>query len=733
MASVRAQLLQAIRGRMPTLKWGRVGMGWGGTLAGYNQQLRKKRYDLLSDIYQKQYEAGEISLDKLIEHLSEQKKMPWVSVEEKRLIDQGIKDLRIQQKDETMNRRYEAGEIDAKGMLAYYQTKLATMVPGSPVYERQQATIAEWQKQVNKEDRELFATQEATRVYAQTAGAMTSADYEGLASMYDNLAGMASADNEPQEAAEYQQSAAQARDNAQIQKEREEAEVEAEAVAGEKEARNDLIDKINLAINSYHDETITTARFMALLDEYQTEAVSTGNTDLLLDMNAWVDKAIKGKGTISAAKDGGVGGSPISGTSGMSWDEEDAIYERILRNIQKAFAAGEKDGKLYDATDYASDLFEITAIRKDQVEERTAYLEGLDPEAKTRYDGSKQQNDNLHKKFTAELDEIDSVTLPAAQELATGVGPGGDWSYVVVENERGIPETRLMKTPEGVGTLYMPDETGKLHQIKRELITDLTPDEMTQAQQNQVAGIPTTIERNGKLYRVTTREGRYVAEGGYYVDIWNPEVGQRVRYSKNEETGAWMPESPELQEKWAQTMDRMTDVQKELYEKNPILFSPTGMARAEEWLPTLYGTQKPELKLLPEAEEKVRRGELISPIPVEGVAPPAPKPIAPVKYVPPPTPSPMISGAGGAPSRPGRIVAAPEKGVGAIQWQPIVSADRLTKPEPIPQAPKEWEPIQLGAEYAPQIPKKEEPWYEKAKKAIKQSRLGGLATRLFGW
>lgn len=87
------------------------------------------------------------------------------------------------------------------------------------------------------------------------------------------------------------------------------------------QGKNDLVDRINIAYNQYHDGTITAQDFLANLDAFEREAITGKYTDLLDNMNKLTDYV---REDVVYGKDWSRGGNRIKGpgvgTGGYSVD-----------------------------------------------------------------------------------------------------------------------------------------------------------------------------------------------------------------------------------------------------------------------------------------------------------------------------------------------------------------------------------------------------------------------------
>ena len=290
---------------------GRVLSGFGGDLAGYNTNLIKSRAAQEDQLMQKKYDRGEISFDELMAHLTKAANREWLSIEEKQLLKSEVQDLKVKYEDEQVAKEYNSGRMKAADVATYQRSKLATMLPGNPVYENQLSEIAKWEK----EDKVNRAKEYVAKEEARIAGMSDQNEaYSNQSSVYRQAANMFRAAGDTMTAYQYDEAANAADVNKQAY------EVKSAKETSE-QGKNDLVDSINIAYNQYHDGQIDGQTFLAQLDGFERQAITGKYTDLLDNMNKLTDYV---REDVVYGKDWSRGGNRIGGpktSGGGSYDE----------------------------------------------------------------------------------------------------------------------------------------------------------------------------------------------------------------------------------------------------------------------------------------------------------------------------------------------------------------------------------------------------------------------------
>jgi hypothetical protein len=291
---------------------GRVNTGFGGDLAGYNTNLIKSRAAQEDQLIQKKYDRGEISFDELLAHLTKAANREWLSPEEKQLMKGDITDLKVKYEDEQVAKEYNSGRMKAADVATYQRSKLNTMLPGTPAYENQYSEVFKWEKEDKINRAKEYVAREEARIAGQSDQPKA---YSDQSSVYRQAANMFRAAGDTMTAYQYDEAANAADVNKQAY------EVKSSKETAE-QGKNDLVDRINLSYNQYHDGTITAQDFLASLDGYEREAITGKYTDLLDNMNKLTDYV---REDVVYGKDWSRGGNRIKGpgvgTGGGSYDE----------------------------------------------------------------------------------------------------------------------------------------------------------------------------------------------------------------------------------------------------------------------------------------------------------------------------------------------------------------------------------------------------------------------------
>lgn len=453
---------------------GRVLTGFGGDLAGYNQSLIQKRADLEDQVMQKKYDNGEITLDELVTHLKKAATRSWVSVEQRDLLMEEIQSLEQNKLDEVIASQYKNGQITARQVAAYSKSKLGKLNPSSPLAQQLQAEISGWEEKANQEDIDL----EERRILAEASAKEDGAEQQlFLEKSYNELADKANAMGFKEEAYGYTVKANEAKFKIDAYKEQ-------SAATTSKQDRENLVGDMNLLINDYHDGRVDATTFLGQLDQLESKAVSSGYSDLLDDMNKWVDavredmvygKAWDRGGTRIGRKSTGTGtgGTGWRGASGGDWETNEQQYKNNVKELQNKLATGQINGDQYKAG-----LSEVMADRVKDVSDYINHLSDLDDATKVVFNGTKKKVGDVIESLTAELEGNWGKPLGLSETEAGKAGlvamandianyPG---SYVPVMNVSGAGPgargniTLQLLTPE-LQNSSVADTAGVYHKV----------------------------------------------------------------------------------------------------------------------------------------------------------------------------------------------------------------------------------------------------------------------------
>lgn len=381
---------------------GRVLTGFGGDLAGYNTNLIQSRAAQEDQLMQKKYDRGEISYDELLSYLTKTTERSWLSKEEKDLLKSNIEDLKIKYEDEKVANEYNSGRMTAADVATYQRSKLAKMLPGTPVYENQLSEVAKW----DKTDKTNKAKEYVAKEEARIAGiADQSQAYSDKASVYRQAANLYRQAGDVTTAYSYEEAA----NSADIAKQQYD---EQTATRTSEQGRSDLVDNLNIAYNDYHDGRITGQEFLSLLDGFERTAINNKYTDLLDNMNKFVDMVnediTRGKTTKSSSGGdlytGSVSTTPSTTTGGVKTQvpEEQQTPEQQDQAFKDGFAQVNReilDGSI-SKQEYIQSVQDLISARKDDLENRKATLEQYGNK-KVYYNGTKTSA----KKLIADIDD----------------------------------------------------------------------------------------------------------------------------------------------------------------------------------------------------------------------------------------------------------------------------------------------------------------------------------------
>lgn len=563
---------------------GRVLTGFGGDLAGYNTNLIKSRAAQEDQLIQKKYDRGEISFDELMAHLTKAANREWLSVEEKQLLKSEIQDLKVKYEDEQVAKEYNSGRMKAADVAAYQRSKLANMLPGNPVYENQLSEIARWEK----EDKVNKAKEYVAREEARIAGISDQTQsYSDQASVYRQAANLFRQAGDTLTAYQYDEAA----NAADVNKQAYEVKTQKETA---EQGKNDLVDRINLAYNQYHDGTMDAQTFLANLDSFEREAITGKYTDLLDNMNKLVDyvredvaygkdwmrggQRIKGPGVgtggyyadpITGEVSGG-GGTSTGGTSGgtgyvgttgsgittpsgvkttipsvtptgekQTWAQQDEAYKANFAQANKEIL----DGTI-SKEEYVQSVQDMVTARKADLEQRVVDIQNSGV-TKVLYNGSKtnvktvlndinnELNNNWGKILGLSESEVGSAGI---NDMVTALS--GDMANVVNNLDLTVSQPKNV-----LGADYVAQLSTK-NPLSTGYVTD-SLGRMYKIKSQKFDDVLTAADYSARLSDPNFKSGDYTSKDGQtfikkdaklYVDI--PSAGgESARYFLNTEGG----------------------------------------------------------------------------------------------------------------------------------------------------------------------------------------------------
>jgi len=559
---------------------GRVLSGYGGTLGGYTMSLQKNNADKEDQIMQNKYENGEIGIDEMIQYLTKTSNRAWLSNEDKKLLMQTVGQMNNKKTDNDYADKYNSGAITAKQYLAYKQNRLTGVNQGSALYDSLSTDVEQLKKAASKEDLNTYFKSEAARI--SNLGDTTS-QYAGYENLYREMSNKANVAGLTDEANDYLTKAGEYKIETDKAK-------ETLQTANTKQEKANLIDKINLAINSYVNNEISPQEFSGILDQFQSTAVSSGHTDLLKDLNTWGNDVredvqygkawdrggdrIKGPGvgTGSATYDiygnlvegtGGGGGSSSGGSGGISTgggttqnngvilpnaggpptqqdttqhqspDIEDKTFKDSITQLNNELSSGS-----ISSTDYLSDLSTVLADRKDDLDYRLGILSGKNQNSKVYYNGSNQKISNVIESINKELNDdwTSALGVDAPDYAKVGIN---DIYNEVSQNPGNLTVVMTDALTTGgfsaVGSQATPLVIRKLPGMNENYIADENGinHKINEIKSNEfIDGVnySNLKPEEQKNYKFDTTSGGYQKINDKYVDIKDPTTGQFLRY-----------------------------------------------------------------------------------------------------------------------------------------------------------------------------------------------------------
>lgn len=566
---------------------GRVLTGFGGTLGGYTMSLQKTNADKEDQIMQNKYSNGEISIDEMISYLTKTSNRAWLSTEDKKLLMQTIGQMRDKKTDADYADKYSSGTITAKQYLMYKQQRLSGLAPGSALYDSISTDVDQLKKAAAKEDLNTYFKKEAARISNLSDA---SSQYFGYENLYREMSNKANSAGLTDEANDYLSKAGEYKIEADKAK-------ETLKTATIKQDKEKLINQINLAINSYVNNEVSPQQFSAMLDQFQSTAISGGHTDLLKDLNTWSNDArediqygkawdrggtrIKGPGVgvgsatydiygnlvESGGSSGNSGGGTVSSggnisggigpqqqnsgvilpnaggpsvqqdtTKHQSPDIEDKNFKESINQLNSELSAG-----TISSSDYLSDLSAVLADRKDDLEYRLSLLSGKKPNSKVFYDGSNQKVSTVIAAINKELNDDWTASLGVDAPDYAKVGINDIYNEVSKNpGNLAVVMTEALTTGgfSAVGSEASPLVVRKLPGMNENYVVDENGinHKVNELTSNEV--IPS--EEYFKLsdaekanYKVSSTGAGFQKIKDRYIDVNDPKTGQFIRYRLN--------------------------------------------------------------------------------------------------------------------------------------------------------------------------------------------------------
>lgn len=413
------------------------------------------------------YNDGLIGNDEMRSFLQKSVNAPGLTSSDKTDLDQQIRDFDSRVQKDQLEAQYKGAQDNsiakvqaASALAAFYQTRAASMVPGTPAHSQAIENQGVWQNSAVELQQKAATLQRRNLRYSeeQKINQLPNNSAErsySKAQMYKKLYDQATADGDPEDANKYASYYQQELTNAEEKATRE----------SDQENKKQLSDFINTTINEYHDGKISGDEALAKLEEADKFAYDTGDTaaqnrlnSLSVTINREVEKGVvysnvnglsvkskgggSGGGELYLNPDGSVsvgGGSsstrnttgsigtkigvPTTGKAvmkesklGGSGDTPKSVselaieYKNNLNEANRALTEGkvEVDGKIvpYTAKDYKNDIIAISKNRQLQLQNINTGLLGMQ-EAGVKKVGSKQLK-TLLDEATGELTNVTS-------------------------------------------------------------------------------------------------------------------------------------------------------------------------------------------------------------------------------------------------------------------------------------------------------------------------------------
>lgn len=408
------------------------------------------------------YNDGLIGNEEMRSFLQKSVSAPGLTESDKTEIDTQIRDFDSRVQKDQLEAQYKGAPDNsiakvqaASALAAFYQTRAAGMVPGTPAHSQATENLGVWQNNAVELQQKALTLQRRNMRYGeeQKINQLPNNSAErsySKAQMYKKLYEQATADGDAEDANKYAAYYQQELTNAEEKATRE----------SDQENKKQLSDFINTTINEYHDGKISGDQALAKLEEADKFAYDTGDTaaqnrlnSLSVTINREVEKGVvysNVNGLSVKSKGGGSGGGELylnpdgsvsvggasrnttgsigtkigvpttgkptvkesrlggSGDTPKSVSELAIEYKNNLNEANRALTEGrvEIDGKMvpYTAKDYKEDIIAISKNRQLQLQNINQGLQGMQ-EAGVKKVGSKQLK-TLSDEASSELENV---------------------------------------------------------------------------------------------------------------------------------------------------------------------------------------------------------------------------------------------------------------------------------------------------------------------------------------
>lgn len=451
------------------------------------------------------YNDGLISNEEMRSFLQKSVNAPGLTPSDKTDLDQQIRDFDSRVQKDQLEAQYKGAQDNsiakvqaASALAAFYQTRAASMVPGTPAHSQAIENQGVWQNSAVELQQKAATLQRRNMRYGeeQKINQLPNNSAErsyAKSQMYKKLYDQALADGDNEDANKYASYYQQELTNA-------EEKATNEYVTGEKTEIKNIMGQL---VDSYHDGRINEAEYLQVLSEIAPRIEETGDYGLINALNRTTDTVYKNqqkggmnRGTTSDGLPVVLGKSKGGTGSGTNVDS-DSQFTEIKRSAEQDF----REGRI-SAVHYAGVLADAAKERVVDLQETVNALSQMNPDSYTKYNGRKTKVSDALDKYEKELGEQSNLVNQVRQ---------GDAAVVFNEKTKKYDIVRPSQTKD-FDKLYVTDSQGIAYKAQEELTPASEEDEM-----------------NPDLELVTKEGKKYLK--GQIVNMYDPN-GNLVQYRK---------------------------------------------------------------------------------------------------------------------------------------------------------------------------------------------------------
>ena len=517
--------------------------------------IAKKSFTNELSIMVQQYNDGKISNDEMRTFFTTALKNPYVSDNptETANIQSQLDDFEQRIIGDRLQARYKStvdGSADrvlaAQQLASYYKQRASTMQPDTPAYSQAMENAGSWQNQVlsdtkaiEKRARQIKRAQMEEQI--ATIPANTSENIAQQSAMFSQLANDAFADGDQLEASRLQAQAQQAQTRSQVVAENEAKQQEAEF---NRATKKDIVDTMNMLANDYHDGKIDESQYLGALGMIEPKITEFGDTALALSFNRVTDQVQKNLEKGGLRRGVTENGLPVvlgknkNGADVTDWDQNDAEYKAVTKDLESKLAKGE-----IDTNTYAAQMASVLVERYNDVQNRIASLDGKSEFDRVMYQGKRQTVANLRTMLSTEYDSAsgwgrgDKTEDGGLQQRISDFQSGNVAVVMVPPDEvsgngvkrsgRAIAKLEFVNLDNLPKDQYVADETGVYHKIEREKVS-LTPD---QAMQAAAQGNMLVIDGQMKQVKFDSSGNAYYESNNQVARVYKPGTSEHTLMS----------------------------------------------------------------------------------------------------------------------------------------------------------------------------------------------------------